>query len=280
MDNNASRPTNNTVSSASRIKLDRQNEKLIRHKLFLLSCDKLAALRQCSSGNALQRNLAILGVCRKTKALEYYPMNECISLLTERDRNTTDGPLFARRSSSSRGQVQVATPNSISPSQAAPDGFIFVPEFETYVSEERSESDMEIDFGPAENKENKNFSEDDMEMDFSHGFEAGKKEPRNFDESSIFEYTVKDSGKFYENRFDAVEEGADALEMLEEDGTSMARKRKSRQVKIIAEKRHCDEEVSPMSVTAPIPIPRPPKKPDQVVLDTLVPLRGFFQFRQ
>lgn len=70
MDNNASRPTNTTVSSASRIKLDRQNEKLIRHKLFLLSCDKLAALRQCSSGNALRRNLAILGVCRKTKALE------------------------------------------------------------------------------------------------------------------------------------------------------------------------------------------------------------------
>jgi len=275
MDNNASRPTNTTVSSASRIKLDRQNEKLIRHKLFLLSCDKLAALRQCSSGNALRRNLAILGVCRKTKALEYYPMNECISLLTERDKNTTDGPLFTRRSSS-RGSVQVAAPTTISPSQAATYGFTFVPQLDDFVSQERSESDMEIDFGLADNKEN---CSDEMEIDFGHGFEVEKKE-KNFNEYNIFEYTVKDSGKSYENRFDEVEEGADALEMLEEDGTSMARKRKSRQVKIIAEKRHCDEEVSPMSVTAPIPIPRPPKQPDQVVLDTLVPLRGFFQFRQ
>ena len=202
-------------------------------------------------------------------------MNECISLLTERDRNTTDGPLFTRRSSS-RGSVQVAAPTTISPSQAATDGFTFVPQLENFVPEERSESDMEIDFGLADNKEN---CSDEMEIDFGHGFEVEKKE-KNFNEYNIFEYTVKDSGKSYENRFDEVEEGADALEMLEEDGTSMARKRKSRQVKIIAEKRHCDEEVSPMSVTAPIPIPRPPKQPDQVVLDTLVPLRGFFQFRQ
>ena len=206
-------------------------------------------------------------------------MNECISLLTERDRSTTDGPLFARRSSS-RGPVPVTTPTSISPSQAATDGFTFVPQLENFPPEERSESDMEIDFGLTEDKENNNYCNDDMEIDFGHGFEIEKKENQNPNDFNIFEYTVKDSGKSCENRFDEVEEGADALEMLEEDGTSMARKRKSRQVKIIAEKRHCDEEISPMSVTPPIPIPRPPKQPDQVVLDTLVPLRGFFQFRQ
>uniref|UniRef100_A0AC34QYX1 Uncharacterized protein n=1 Tax=Panagrolaimus sp. JU765 TaxID=591449 RepID=A0AC34QYX1_9BILA len=267
MDNNASRH----LLSASRIKLNRQNEKLIRHKLFLLSCDKLAALRQCSNGNALRRNLAILGVCRKTKALEYYPMNECISLLNERDTNTVVGPLFARRSSHHRIAPVATHPTMISP---AHDSFAFVPPIDDFVPQDRTDSDMEIDFGMSDEAVVPTGDDMEIEMDFRHAFENEKKTEKNwFDSSSVFEYTVRDSGKFFDDEMDGIEQGADALEMLEEDGSSMARKPKSRSLKTI------EKDFSPMSQSAPIPIPRPPKKPDQIILDTLVPLRGFFQFR-
>uniref|UniRef100_A0AC34GUJ7 Uncharacterized protein n=1 Tax=Panagrolaimus sp. ES5 TaxID=591445 RepID=A0AC34GUJ7_9BILA len=62
----ASRPTTTTITFSSHY--DRAQEKLIRHKLFLLSCEKLAELRSSNAGNALKRNLAILSVCKKARS--------------------------------------------------------------------------------------------------------------------------------------------------------------------------------------------------------------------
>lgn len=117
-----------------------------------------------------------------------------------------------------------------------------------------------------------------------------KPEKKTWSCDDVVEYSVKDVHRspFDETDFEVpceneIEEGTDALDVFfmdEDTSASMARKRKSNRWESVAQKRYCDEEVtSPKSVTAPIPIPRPVKQPDQVVLDTLVPMRGFFQFR-
>uniref|UniRef100_A0A914Z3J9 Uncharacterized protein n=1 Tax=Panagrolaimus superbus TaxID=310955 RepID=A0A914Z3J9_9BILA len=115
-----------------------------------------------------------------------------------------------------------------------------------------------------------------------------KSEGKKWFDEDIFEYSVKDINHRSLQSYDfdtsdnEIEEGCDALDVffMDEDGASMARKRKSFQWDSVAEKRHCDEEViSPKSTSTPIPIPRPVKCDHQVVLDTLVPMRGFFQFR-
>lgn len=200
-------------------------------------------------------------------------MNECISLLNERDTNTVVGPLFARRSLNHKIAQVAINSTTISPSN---DGFGFVSPIDNFVPYDRTDSDMEIDFGISDEAVVPIGDDMEIEMDFRHAFENEKKIEKNwFDSNNVFEYKVRDSGKFFDTKMDGIEQGADALEMLEEDGSSMARKPKSRFFKNFEKHNN----FSPKNQSAPIPIPRPPKKPDQIILDTLVPLRGFFQFR-
>jgi hypothetical protein len=303
----ASRPTTTKINFSSFNYYDRAQEKLIRHKLFLLSCEKLAELRSSNAGNALKRNLAILSVCKKARSSDFYPVNECLNLLTSRESNTRSGPLFTRRSTSSSTSTTVASsgilsstttsrtttsPRTISTTTmpvnvvtAYTPQPIVVPQAvqnDTMMMDDEEEDDSYPTFMPTQKVKQLSSTK------ISSNHQKTKQEKKWSLSEEIFEHSVKDINGRSLQTFDfdtsdtEIEEGTDALDIffMDEDGASMARKRKSFQWDSVAEKRHCDEEViSPKSTSTPIPIPRPVKQPDQVVLDTLVPMRGFFQFR-
>jgi hypothetical protein len=292
----ASRPITTTITSIrSYSSYDRAQEKLARHKLFLLSCEKLAGLRHSNAGNALQRNLAILSVCKKARSSDCYPINECMSLLSSRESNTRSGPLFTRRSTSSASRTTSSTSSSrtrtITPMQVTA---VIVPQsIPTNMNDEEQEEDSYPTFRRS-SKPILISSSPSFGTSMAQITKPEKKWSMPSPEE-VVEYSIKDISHHHRSSqvldFDGsdceeIEEGTDALDVffMDEDegcmdGASMARKRKSIRWDSVAEKRHCDEEVvSPKSTSCPIPIPRPEIK-NQVVLDTLVPMRGFFQFR-
>uniref|UniRef100_A0AC34GUY1 Uncharacterized protein n=1 Tax=Panagrolaimus sp. ES5 TaxID=591445 RepID=A0AC34GUY1_9BILA len=232
-----------------------------------------------------------------------YPVNECLNLLTSREANTRSGPLFTRRSASTTSSSSRAT---TSPIQST--GLLFSSTSRNSTSITRATrattiSTMPVNVVvaaaaivpqavPTDNDEEEDSYPTFMPSSQKHTTSsknfASKAESKKWFDDDIFEYSAKDVNHRSLQIFDfdtsdnEIEEGCDALDVffMDEDGASMARKRKSFQWDSVAEKRHCDEEViSPKSTSTPIPIPRPVKQPDQVVLDTLVPMRGFFQFR-
>lgn len=218
-----------------------------------------------------------------------YPVNECLNLLTSRESNTRSGPLFTRRSTSSSSTSRTTTtPSTLSSTTTAmPVNVVVaatpivvpqaVPTDTSMLMTDEEEDDSYPTFMPSSKSSKKT----------SSTYSSSKSE-KKWISDDIFEYSAKDINNRSLQTFDfdtsdtEIEEGTDALDVffMDEDGASMARKRKSFQWDSVAEKRHCDEEViSPKSTSTPIPIPRPVKQPDQAVLDTLVPMRGFFQFR-
>jgi hypothetical protein len=306
----ASRPiTTTTITSIrSYSSYDRAQEKLARHKLFLLSCEKLAELRHSNAGNALQKNLAILSVCKKARSSDFYPVNECLPLLSLRESNTRSGPLFTRRSTSSLNRnnsststsssTTIRTTRAIPPMQVTA---VIVPQsISTNNSmmisrREEEEEDSYPTFSTAP-KQPILISSSPSFSSSSGVSQITKPEKKWSMSEDVVEYSIKDVSHqsfrtsqtidFECMDCDEIEEGTDALDVffMDEDGTmdgtSMARKRKSIRWDTVAEKRHCDEEViSPKSTSCPIPIPRPVEIKNQAVLDTLVPMRGFFQFR-
>jgi hypothetical protein len=314
----ASRPITTSTTTITSIRsysnYDRAQEKLARHKLFLLSCEKLAELRHSNAGNALKKNLAILSVCKKARSSDFYPVNECLPLLSLRESNTRNGPLFTRRSSttsSPRNLTSTTTTSSSTTIRTIPPmqvTAVIVPQSTTNnsmmlsrrVVEEEEEEDSYPTFSTAPKQPILISSSPTFGTSSSaSGAQITKPEKKWSMSEDVVEYSIKDVSHQQSFRSsqtidfecsmdcdDEIEEGTDALDVffMDEDGTmdgtSMARKRKSIRWDSVAEKRHCDEEViSPKSTSCPIPIPRPVEIKNQAVLDTLVPMRGFFQFR-
>uniref|UniRef100_A0A7E4ZUD7 Ski_Sno domain-containing protein n=1 Tax=Panagrellus redivivus TaxID=6233 RepID=A0A7E4ZUD7_PANRE len=297
MDASANRPPTSTSSSSSSFSSSSSesgstpapvpiytaapHDKLIRHKLFLLTCEKLAELGRSVGSQVFRRKIGMLTVCRKTKDNNFRgSTDECSNLLTDRDINPVAGPLFTRRSS--RTPVPPPVKATPPPEQSTP-MLIGAHPRQSYLSFTplmAVSPIMEPTIRLHEYREKPTVVPDIIPS-------SPPRSPWSFNFEHIIEYAARDDSITMIKASDSdaesdsdIEDAADAFDVffMDEDSSSFtARKRKSRRSEDVAEKRHCDDasQGSPMALSAPIPIPQPHKKPDYV-LDTLVPLRGFF----